>query len=199
MESAATPAEDQDCTTDTAALRAALPGMTSIRRVLMIGRWTYYADGAGIGLDQVNRITLGPAPGSGLSGATQADLYAAAWDATVAELARSVDQIAVLRQVPEIPQYDSRQFARRLAHGQMTAAQAMPLVVVQQEVLAARVAQTEAPLTRMAAAGRITLRRPKREPSWRCCPSIFVCWATAIPTNWQIGRASCRERVWRYV
>lgn len=157
VESAATPAEDQDCTTDTAALRAALPGMTSIRRVLMIGRWTYYAEGAGIGLDQVNRITLGPAPGSGLSGATQADLYAAAWDATVAELARSVDQIAVLRQVPEIPQYDSRQFARRLAHGQMTAAQAMPLVVVQQEVLAARVAQTEAPLTRMAAAGRITL------------------------------------------
>ena len=157
VETAATAAEDQDCTQDTETLRAALPGMTSVRRVLIVGRWTYYAEGAGTGLDENNQITLTAAPGSDLSGTTQADLYAAAWDATVPELARSVGQIAVLRQVPEIPQYDSRLLARRLALGQMTAEQAMPLVVVQQEALAARVAQAEAPLTRLAAAGRITL------------------------------------------
>ena len=161
VESAATSAEDQDCTEDTAALQAALPGMTSVRRVLLIGRWTYYAEGAGTGLDQSNHITLTAAPGSGLSGATQADLYAAAWDATVAELARSVDQIAVLRQVPEIPQYDSRLLARRLALGQMTAEQVAPLFVVQQTDLAARVAQAVAPLTWLAAAGRITLIDPR--------------------------------------
>lgn len=156
-ETAATRAEDAECLADTETLRAALPGLDTLQRVLLVGRWTYYAEGTGTGLDETNQITLTPAPGSAISGSTQSDLYAAAWDATVSELARSVDQIAVLRQVPEIPLYDSREFARRLAHGRMTPEEAMPLVVVQQEVLAGRVVRAEAPLTGMAATGRITL------------------------------------------
>ena len=157
VETAATRAQDQDCAKDTETLRAALPGLTSINRVLLIGRWTYYAEGAGTGLDAQNRITLAAAAGSGLTGATQAELYAAAWDATVAELSRTFSQIVVLRQVPEVPLYDSREFARALAFGQMTQAEALSRYVVQQDMLAARVAQAEAPLTQMAAAGRIDL------------------------------------------
>lgn len=156
-ETAATPAQDQDCATDTETLRAALPGLTAINRVLLIGRWTYYAEGAGTGLDADNRISLAPAAGSGLTGATQAELYAAAWDQTVAELSRTFAHIAVLRQVPEIPRYDSRLFARALAFGQMTESDAMSRFVVQQDALAARVARAEAPLTQLAAEGRITL------------------------------------------
>ena len=156
-ETAATPAQDQDCATATETLRAALPGLTSIKRILLIGRWTYYAQGGGTGLDAENRITLAPAVGSDLTGATQADLYAAAWTATVAELSRSFAHVAVLRQVPEIPEYDSRMFARALAFGQMTEADAMSRYVVQQDALAARVAVAEAPLTQLAAAGRIDL------------------------------------------
>ncbi len=156
-EMAATPAQDQDCATDTEALRAALPGLTSIDRVLLIGRWTYYVEGAGTGLDAENRITLAPAVGSVLTGATQVDLYDAAWDATVAELSRSFSRITVLRQVPEIPLYDSSLFARALAFGQMTETEAMSRYVVQQDALAARVAQAEAPLTQMAATDRIDL------------------------------------------
>ena len=157
VETAATPAQDQDCATDTETLRAALPGLTTIKRILLIGRWTYYAQGGGTGLDAENRISLAAALGSGLSGSSQAELYAAAWDTTIAELSASFDQIAVLRQVPEIPQYDSRQFARALAFGQMTEAEAMSRYVVQQDALAARVALAEAPLTQLANAGRITL------------------------------------------
>jgi peptidoglycan/LPS O-acetylase OafA/YrhL len=156
-ENSATPAQDLDCLTDTQTLRAALPGMTSLNRIMLVGRWTYYAEGTGTGRDAANRITLAPAAGSSLSGDTQAELYAAAMDATITELATLVGQIAVLRQVPELPGYDSRKIARMLVHGQLTQEQAMPLFVVQQEVLAARVAQAEAPLTQAAAAGRITL------------------------------------------
>ena len=155
-ETAATPAQDQDCATDTETLRAALPGLTAINRVLLIGRWTYYAQGAGTGLDAENRITLAAADPA-MAGATQADLYAAAWVATVAELSQTFDRIAVLRQVPEVPTYDSRLFARALAFGQMTGSDAMSREVVQQDALAARVAVAEAPLTRMAAQGQIDL------------------------------------------
>ena len=156
-ETAATPAENLDCAADTETLRLALPQMTGIDRVLLVGRWTYYAEGTGTGLDQANQIMLAPAPGSDLAEPTQAALYASAWEATVAELALSFDRIAVLRQVPEIPQYDSRALARGLALGQMTQIDASARFVVQQEVLAARVVQAEAPLTRLAAEGRIDL------------------------------------------
>ena len=156
VETAATPAQDSDCATDTETLRAALPGLSTVKRVLLIGRWTYYAEGAGIGLDGENRITLA-ATDPALAAAAQAELYATAVDATITELSRSFPEIAVLRQVPEFPQYDSRAFARALAFGQMTATQAMSRMGVQQEALAARVARAEAPWARLAAAGRIDL------------------------------------------
>ena len=87
-------------------------------------------------------------------------LYAAALDATVAELSTNFAQVHVLRQVPELPDYDSRDIARRMAHGRLTGADAMPLFTVRSEVLAARVADAEAPLTRLASAGAITLIDP---------------------------------------
>jgi len=156
-ESAATGTEDQDCLTDTETLRAALPGMDGIARVLLIGRWTYYAEGTGTGRDLHNTIALRPAPGSDLQGDDQAALYAAAWEATVAELSTHFAQVHVLRQVPELPDYDSRDIARRMAHGRLSGADAMPLFTVRPEVLAARVVDAEAPLTRLASDGAITL------------------------------------------
>jgi len=105
QETAATPTEDAACTTANKTMRAAMSKLPSIRRVLLVGRWAYYAQGSGIGRDFSNKITL--SGGSFDQAATD----------TIAELRAYFDQIYVLRQTPEIPQYDSRDISRRLAHG----------------------------------------------------------------------------------
>jgi peptidoglycan/LPS O-acetylase OafA/YrhL len=158
QESAATPAQDAACTAANAVMQAALTGPAAPPRLLIVGRWNYYAQGAGIGRDAHNTITLGAAPP--LTAAPQADLYAAAWDHTLATLAPHVPQIFVLRQVPELPGYDSRQVAAALAHGRMTHDQAQALMTLDPASAAPRIMAAEAPLTAAAAAGRVTLLDP---------------------------------------
>ena len=122
-ESAATPAQDVACATATATLQAALTGPAAPPRLLIVGRWSYYATGTGVGRDAHNTIVLAPAPPL----AAGPDLYAAAWDHTLATLPPQT-QVYVLRQPPEFPGYDSRAIATALAHGQMTEAEAQALM-----------------------------------------------------------------------
>lgn len=153
-ESYATRAEDDDCTADTARIRADLATLTSVERVLLVGRWAYYANGAGVGRDAENTVAV-----TDLDGGSNAQVMARALNATVAELARQFKGVYVLRQAPEVPDYDSRAFARKLAHGRMTDADQAAMRVSHAD-LAARVAAAEAPLTALAATGAIRLIDP---------------------------------------
>jgi hypothetical protein len=119
-ESAATRQQDADCTAANEQIRKAIPQLDGIEKLLLIGRWTYYAEGRGVGRDSYNTIALRPAGASPESEIDQAAVFSEAVRATVGELSRSIDEILVLRQVPEIPEYDSRTAARRLAHHRMT-------------------------------------------------------------------------------
>jgi peptidoglycan/LPS O-acetylase OafA/YrhL len=159
-ESAATPAQDQKCLADTETLRRALPQMEDIRRLVLVGRWSYYAQGAGSGLDAHNRITLSAAPGAAPLAPDSAGLYAAAWERTVGELQPHVDQIFVWRQVPEMPRYASRDVARRLVHGRMQQQDLAALATATDEEVSTRMALADAPLRRLAEQGRIRLIDP---------------------------------------
>lgn len=134
-ESAATPAQDQACTDQTqkriAAIKALSPDI-----LLLVGRWSYYAEGHGLGVDAQNRIEL------------QGD-YAQAWSQTVTEFAPFVGRIAVLRQVPEIQDYDARQIARGLVHGRLSSDQALQRTQVPREAAIARMQRAEAPILAM--------------------------------------------------
>lgn len=160
QESAATPAQDQKCLADTERLRRALPQMTDIRRLVLVGRWSYYANGGGSGLDAHNVIALSAAPGAGLEPHHAGSLYASAWDLTVNELRPHVDDLFVWRQVPEMPRYASRDVARRLVHGRMQEDQLPALTTTPDDVVAERMALAEAPIRRLAQQGRITLIDP---------------------------------------
>ena len=73
------------------------------------------------------------------------------------ELSRSIRQVIVLRQVPEIPYYDSREVSRRLAHHRLTAAEAEKSVfTISRDEVATRQAASEAPFRKLAASGVIT-------------------------------------------
>lgn len=159
-ETAATAAQDSACYDATEQVRRGLQQMDSVERIMLIGRWTYYAEGSGTGRDAENLITLEVAPGSALAGGAQVDIYAQAMIATVAELNESFDSVHVFRQVPEIPFYSSRDVARGLAHGTLSPADAGLRFQVNEEVLAGRVIQAETPIYELASNGAITLIDP---------------------------------------
>ncbi len=144
-ESYATRAQDAACRRDNDQIRKGLASLTGVSRVLLIGRWSYYAEGRGIGVDEDNTIAL-----SGLGGSNNAQVLNRAIPPTVAELRRHFDEVHVLRQVPEVPGYDSRDAARDLAHGRRAA----PFTVARAD-LTARIARSEAPWKGEEEAGSI--------------------------------------------
>lgn len=114
-ESYATPADDAACTIANATIRAGLASLDSVQNLLLVGRWSYYATGTGVGRDARNTIAL-----AGHDGGTNAEVFSNALKASLPVLEQNFERIFVLRQPPEIPFYDSRTVARQLAHGQLT-------------------------------------------------------------------------------
>lgn len=155
-ESAATPAQDQKCLADTEQMRAAIADMKGVRRVVLVGRWSYYAEGAGTGADEHNRIELLPAT-KAAAVQSQAQLYASAWSVTSAELRQHFDEVFVIRQVPEMPGYSARQVARDIVHRGLDAQALSKATSVENDALLRRVEQAEAPLKALVQRSEITL------------------------------------------
>ncbi|WP_147114298.1 acyltransferase family protein [Tateyamaria sp. syn59] len=111
-----TPAQEAFCARSVDVVAEGLAATPSIERLLMIGRWSYYAEGTGTGADSHNWITLEARPDGPLApDQTQQDLFTQALEHTVATLAPKVEQLFVLEQVPEIFDYSTRDAARALA------------------------------------------------------------------------------------
>lgn len=156
-ESASTPAQDQQCLAATQQLRRALSEMPNLKRIVLVGRWSYYVTGTGTGVDAHNRITISATPQDRLNGASPRALYEAAWALTASELARHFERIYVLRQVPEMPRYVAPIFARQLVHGRMDPQRIDAILHVEPVELAPRVADSEGALRQLDASGAIEL------------------------------------------
>jgi hypothetical protein len=153
QESAATPAQDAACAAATQRTLAGIAALAPLDTVMLVGRWTYYAEGSGVGRDARNRIVLSPDGDLAPAAEGQAALFASALRRTVATLAPLASRVLIFRQPPEIAGYDSRAAARALAHGRITAEEAAALATADPEALAARTAQAEAAVAAAAAAG----------------------------------------------
>ena len=151
-ESASTAAENRACPAINARIEAALPRLETVERVLIVARWSYYAEGQGHGLDAQNRITLDAAPGSGLEGAP--DLMAAALERTVTALT-ALGPVHVLRQMPEMPAYTAQRAARALAYGR--GAEVQSALTEPRSAAEARMARADAMLRDLESRGLITL------------------------------------------
>ena len=116
-ESYATPAQDAACTADKEVIARDMATLTAVRNVLLVGRWSYYASGTGVGLDAQNTITL-----SGYEATSNAEVLRAGLAATLPQLEAQFGAVHVLEQMPELPAYDSRAAARLLAHGRISEA-----------------------------------------------------------------------------
>lgn len=116
--------DDEACTTHNAAIGVALSDLpASIDTALLIGRWAYYAQGAGVGVDAENLVTLEATNTADFSGETRPELLEGAFRQTLGALERANLNSFVLRQVPEIFDFLSLEAARTLAYGQMDLAE----------------------------------------------------------------------------
>lgn len=155
-ESAATPAQDAACAAANARVQAAIPEVATLRHVLLVGRWSYYAGGEGVGLDAHNRIAVRLADGSAPDLAP-AEVMARAARATVDALTPALERVFVLRQPPPVPGYDSRRAAREAAHaGLPLAPPATVRASADRAELEARTAAADAPWQALAEAGRVS-------------------------------------------
>lgn len=124
VENSTTQAQNAACRAANDQIRTALTEMPKLRDILLIGRWSYYATGTGVGLDAHNTIRLSMNGQGGTQGATQGDILQNAASKTIGWMQTRFDRVFVLRQVPEVAQYDARIFARQLAHGRMSQTEA---------------------------------------------------------------------------
>lgn len=111
-ESYATPSEDAACTKVKSVIERDIDALDSVHTVLLVGRWSYYATGHGIGLDEGNTIRL-----MGHGKADNTSVLRTGIEQTLRRLRSEFDQVFVFEQIPEVPLYDSRRAARDLAHG----------------------------------------------------------------------------------
>ncbi len=174
-ESAATRQEDAQCQVATERMQNALSQLDGIDTLLLIGRWSYYAQGRGIGIDAHNQIALWPLGGSNHALDNQPAVFGNAVAQTLDSLSGSFDKIFVLRQVPEIPQYDSRNVARLMAHGRLkTGPELEELASVSIDQLSDRTSASENSFYAAQAAGGISIL-----DSWQHFCSTDSCSAIA--------------------
>lgn len=158
-ETAGTPTKDRKCWSWNDQLRAALPALTSVERVLLIGRWAYYADGQGVGQDAHNKITLTAVAPLETAKIGQ-ELFAQAFQATVRELRENGLEVFALRQVPEMQDYNSREVSRDMAHGRMTASEATDLLTLSLPRARQRSERADTVLRALASSEQIRLIDP---------------------------------------
>lgn len=154
QESAATRQEDASCSDANARLKRAVDKLASVRKVLLVGRWSYYAHGEGTGLDVHNKITVLPElrPGTG----KLADVFANALSATVRHFKAHGKEVFILRQVPEVPKYDSRRVSKLLAHYRLhLGAELDGITSVSKTIVLKRVASSEGAIKQLADRGDV--------------------------------------------
>lgn len=108
-ETAATPSQNAACGIANRQIEEALKELEELEKVLLVGRWTYYWTGTGVGLDDHNIIRVSS---SSLPDLTQPEVLNSTASATIAQMTEMGLDIYVMQQPPEVAGYDSRIAAR---------------------------------------------------------------------------------------
>jgi hypothetical protein len=114
-ETSASPVQNEACSNANAQIETALQA-GDFKRVLLVGRWGYYAQGSGTGLDAGNQVALSV---EGTTG-SQAEQFSQGLIGTVQRIQGFGSEVFVLKAIPEIRDYDSRHIARALAGNRLS-------------------------------------------------------------------------------
>jgi len=119
-ETASTAALDRECTTQNELVRRLLESSNKLKSVILMGRWSYYAEGAGVGIDQDNKMKLRRQDAGRTSNEDQKFIFAQAFLETVKRLRELGTSVYIVQQVPEIPLYNSQRLGASLRRGSVT-------------------------------------------------------------------------------
>jgi peptidoglycan/LPS O-acetylase OafA/YrhL len=108
-ESVADAVDDARCADVNQRVVRVLEAVPSIDRVVLVSRWSYYANGRGIGADAHNTVEIWPAAGS--RGGSASETFEAGLETTLRTLVGMGKRVFVLRQVPEVEEYEASALA----------------------------------------------------------------------------------------
>lgn len=151
----------------------------TLRSAILIGRWAYYTEGTGTGIDTKNRIALlGPDGTRAETVEAQVRLFDERFVDTVERLRAAGLNVFVLEQTPEIPGANASRVARGIIHGRIDREEAVRVNQVPRVVVERRQAAAQTLFARLAAAGRLTIV-PTHD--YFCGPQICSGWIGGAP------------------
>jgi peptidoglycan/LPS O-acetylase OafA/YrhL len=129
VESATGPRSDNACAAQNIAVKALLSRRSTIKKILLVGRWAYYSEGQGVGIDAQNLIRItratDPAADSATATTQQAAIVAQALADTVRWLRAHDYEVYLLEDMPEIPDFSSRRLFQTVRAGHADAEEAI--------------------------------------------------------------------------
>ena len=116
-ESGSSAIEDQRCTTQNNGVRELIDNNKNIKAVVLVGRWSYYLNGGGVGIDNHNKIVITPIDQNIDPTLSQQELFLTSLKDTVTTLINQNLKVFIVEQPPEFANYHSRSIARALKNG----------------------------------------------------------------------------------
>ncbi len=124
-ESATGARSDNECVAQNIAVKAMLSKHNSIKKILLVGRWAYYTEGRGIGIDRHNLIRITRVTGDSGAAPDQAAVVTEALSETVRWLRAMGYDVYLLEDMPEIPDFSSRRLFQFIRGGHASLEQAI--------------------------------------------------------------------------
>ena len=125
-ETAASAIEDEKCHSRNQLVRELISNNGNIQSIVMIGRWSYYYNGSGIGVDSENLIEIWPDTAEeSLSLESQTDLLVESMRSTFSWLESFPGKKYIVEQPPEFPNYTANLLALSLMYGKFERPQDM--------------------------------------------------------------------------
>jgi hypothetical protein len=115
-ESVSSKAVDDHCFDQNERVRKLIETDERIAAVVMVGRWSYYLNGTGVGVDYENKIRVWPSEQI-RDEQSQNDYFLLALQKTLLELNHSNKNVFVVEQAPEFSNYQARALAISLMNG----------------------------------------------------------------------------------
>jgi peptidoglycan/LPS O-acetylase OafA/YrhL len=107
---------DDRCPRQNAAVRRLIETDQRIQAVVLIGRWSYYVNGSGVGIDDGNSIRIWPDDHED-EAIDQSAYFVSAFETTLRDLRSLHKKVFVVEQVPEFSQFRARELAIGLKSG----------------------------------------------------------------------------------
>ncbi len=155
----ATAATDRECEQRNAAVKRLVTEDKRIDAVIILGRWSYYGQGTGIGADIQNEIKIWPQGEAFDPSADQYEVYIESFERTINTLRQQGLKVFVIEQPPEFPEFSARTFVMNKLTGRISENEIAAFGIVDVETLLARQGPMMGLLDRLERQGDITVLR----------------------------------------